>query len=58
MDKDGKRKITDKKSIKEQIGRSPDRWDNIMMRMYPLLKRELDLSRALASERDEEYDDD
>jgi hypothetical protein len=25
MDKDGKRKITDKKSIKEQIGRSPDR---------------------------------
>jgi hypothetical protein len=29
-----------------------------MMRMYPLLKRELDLSRALASERDEEYDDD
>ena len=53
MDKDGKRRITDKKGIKEQIGRSPDRADNLMMRMYPLLHKDPDFSRALSKEDDD-----
>ena len=60
IDKDGKRCITTKKDIKESIGRSPDRADNLMMRMYPLLKKELDLSWALSKDQNEErrdYDD-
>ena len=33
-DKDGKRKIMGKDEIKENIGRSPDLLDNLVMRMY------------------------
>lgn len=46
IDKDWKRKITQKKDIKEQLGRSPDRADNLMMRMLPLLKITDDMSWA------------
>ena len=38
MDKDGTRKITPKESIKQDLGRSPDLADMIMMRMYFELK--------------------
>lgn len=34
LDKDGKLRIQPKDWIKEQIGRSPDDWDSIMMRYY------------------------
>lgn len=34
IDKDGKVAIEPKNKIKELIGRSPDDWDSIMMRMY------------------------
>lgn len=34
IDKDGKIEIQPKELIKEKIGRSPDDWDSIMMRMY------------------------
>jgi hypothetical protein len=33
--------------MKEEIGRSPDWWDNIMMRMLPIIKKNPDLSWAL-----------
>jgi len=31
---DGKTKVRKKKEVKKDIGRSPDHWDNYMMRMY------------------------
>jgi phage terminase large subunit len=34
IDKDGKLSIVPKELIKENIGRSPDEWDSIMMRYY------------------------
>jgi hypothetical protein len=34
IDKDGKLSIVPKEMIKENIGRSPDEWDSIMMRYY------------------------
>lgn len=34
IDKDGKKRITDKKKIKEDLGRSPDWADNFAMRMW------------------------
>jgi len=34
IDKDGKKKITPKQKIKEDLGRSPDWADNFMMRMW------------------------
>tara|TARA_R110000751_G_scaffold221781_3_gene324129 strand:+ start:420 stop:1712 length:1293 start_codon:yes stop_codon:yes gene_type:complete len=34
IDKDGKMGIVSKDKVKEQIGRSPDDWDSIMMREY------------------------
>ena len=34
VDKDGKLSIIPKEKVKEQIGRSPDDWDSIMMRYY------------------------
>lgn len=34
IDKDGRVKILTKEKVKELIGRSPDDWDTIMMRMY------------------------
>lgn len=34
IDKDGKMGIVSKDKVKENIGRSPDEWDSIMMRMY------------------------
>lgn len=38
-DKDGKRKVIGKDEIKEVLGHSPDFADNIMMRMWFILKR-------------------
>jgi hypothetical protein len=34
IDKDGRLGIVSKDKVKENIGRSPDEWDSIMMRMY------------------------
>ena len=34
IDKDGKLSVISKDVIKQNIGRSPDEWDSIMMRMY------------------------
>jgi len=34
IDKDWPKRIIDKQSIKDKLWRSPDMWDNIMMRMY------------------------
>ena len=34
IDKDGKKKITSKEKLKEDLGRSPDWADNFAMRMY------------------------
>lgn len=34
LDKDGKIKIVRKDEIKQMLGRSPDEWDSIMMRMW------------------------
>ncbi len=34
IDKDGKIQVVQKEVIKENIGRSPDEWDSIMMRYY------------------------
>ena len=34
IDMDGKNAIISKDKVKENIGRSPDEWDSIMMRMY------------------------
>lgn len=47
IDKDGKRRIISKKELKEELGRSPDRADNLMMRMLPILKKAPDMSWAL-----------
>jgi PBSX family phage terminase large subunit len=46
IDKDGKLAIIPKDEIKEQIGRSPDEWDSIMMRMYFHLKPKSTAPRA------------
>jgi hypothetical protein len=46
IDKDGKLAIIPKDEIKEQIGRSPDEWDSIMMRMYFHLKPKTTAPRA------------
>lgn len=42
VDKDGKLGIIPKDKVKEQIGRSPDEWDSIMMRYYFELKKDND----------------
>lgn len=55
IDKDGKRRILSKKELKEELGRSPDRADNLMMRMLPIIKKNPDLSWALS--KDDEEDD-
>lgn len=34
MDKDAKKQVTPKEVFKQMIGRSPDEWDTIMMRVY------------------------
>jgi phage terminase large subunit len=34
IDKDGRLGVVSKDKVKENIGRSPDEWDSIMMRMY------------------------
>lgn len=39
VDSDNKLDIVDKKKIKEQLGRSPDDWDSIMMLMLLTLKK-------------------
>jgi len=40
IDKDGKLSVIPKDKIKENIGRSPDDWDAVMMRMYFDLEQE------------------
>ncbi len=40
IDKDGKLSVIPKDKIKENIARSPDDWDSIMMRMYFDLEQE------------------
>lgn len=47
IDNDGKRQVISKKDVKAELGRSPDRADNLMMRMYPVLIRDPNFSRAL-----------
>jgi len=39
LDVDGKQKIVAKDKVKDNIGRSPDEWDSIMMRAYFILKK-------------------
>lgn len=47
MDSDGKRQVISKKDVKAELGRSPDRGDNIMMRMLPILIRDPNFAWAL-----------
>lgn len=45
VDKDGKMGVIPKDKVKEQIGRSPDEWDSIMMRYwFALTPEEYDIS--------------
>jgi hypothetical protein len=46
MDKDGKREVLSKDEIKEQLGRSPDYADMIMMRYYFELRQTFSWSAA------------
>lgn len=56
LDKDQKRRIIGKKDRKVELWRSPDRADNIMMRMLPIIDTMPDLSRALSrDENDTDY---
>lgn len=47
LDSDGKRQIISKKDLKIELGRSPDRADNLCMRMLPVLKKDPDFAWAL-----------
>lgn len=40
IDKDGKQGIIPKDRVKEQLGRSPDEWDSIMMRYWFALRKD------------------
>lgn len=46
IDKDGKLAIEPKDKVKERLGRSPDDWDSIMMRMYFELKTTAPMSAS------------
>lgn len=57
LDKDSKRRVIDKKTVKEEIGRSPDRSDNLVMRMLPIVAKDPDLSWAFKKPEEQEQDE-
>jgi hypothetical protein len=54
MDKDQKRRVISKKELKEELWRSPDFADNIMMRMLPEVAKIPDYSWALRKDEDDQ----